>query len=634
MSKKRTLAVLSAIAIGTCVMSGVMAKPFKSFADEQPKVYSNYFDYDENELTLTEDFTSNKVSDGKSGVLISSVKSGNEAEGVSFTYKGVLSGTFETEFRVLSEKSYQGADDLTYTHGVNGWDTSKPSQSATLYAADSFNPYMDLKEVAFKFTSNTNSNAWFIVYVRGGYSANRADLSSARVFTSTDNADFSMGFTDSLDGIALKGYGLVGNDGWPSASWATTNGAEYTMMDGAFSNTVVNGTSATSMFKFNPETMQVYQNESWQLIRDLSSNAKVASGYQSNFGTLSASDFAGGYTVSVEFTDVTANTTVAGDISGVTTWGDFGYGEANAQYNTFDTAYDRYANMLVYGIKEGDVALSMDSSLIVDSSAFSGNAYAYANKDFKAEVGQTVDVTPVVKDVKLGDIAYSGTVTWTNLTDNTNGIVEAVEGKYNLIPATCGKYLVNYGAMSPYTSAFAVTFEAYAYGDLVGAKQTTCTEDGNIAYYYCEACDKYYDENKNEVAFENIVISALGHSWVDADCDTPKTCSVCPATEGEALGHSYGDWVITEEPTATEAGTKEKTCGGCGDVVTETIPALGVEDGSSSDKSTSDVPSSESAADNNPQSSAGGCGSVVGGIGLSMALLTVAGPAVLKKKED
>ena len=33
--------------------------------------------------------------------------------------------------------------------------------------------------------------------------------------------------------------------------------------------------------------------------------------------------------------------------------------------------------------------------------------------------------------------------------------------------------------------------------------------------------------------------NALGHSWSDATCTAPKTCSVCGATEGSALGHSY-----------------------------------------------------------------------------------------------
>ena len=42
------------------------------------------------------------------------------------------------------------------------------------------------------------------------------------------------------------------------------------------------------------------------------------------------------------------------------------------------------------------------------------------------------------------------------------------------------------------------------------------------------------------------VVPAIGeHSWVDADCTTPKTCSVCGETEGEALGHSFENYVCT-----------------------------------------------------------------------------------------
>ena len=33
-------------------------------------------------------------------------------------------------------------------------------------------------------------------------------------------------------------------------------------------------------------------------------------------------------------------------------------------------------------------------------------------------------------------------------------------------------------------------------------------------------------------------ISAKGHTWIDATCTAPKTCSVCGVTEGSALGHS------------------------------------------------------------------------------------------------
>ena len=63
------------------------------------------------------------------------------------------------------------------------------------------------------------------------------------------------------------------------------------------------------------------------------------------------------------------------------------------------------------------------------------------------------------------------------------------------------------------------------------------------------------------------------HVWVDADCTTPKTCSECGATEGEALGH---DWEIIseEEATCTANGSTTYECAACGESKTEAIPAL------------------------------------------------------------
>ena len=43
----------------------------------------------------------------------------------------------------------------------------------------------------------------------------------------------------------------------------------------------------------------------------------------------------------------------------------------------------------------------------------------------------------------------------------------------------------------------------------------------------------------------------------------------------ECTTHTFGDWVITEEPTCTTAGTQTRTCSGCGKVETQTIEALG-----------------------------------------------------------
>ena len=74
--------------------------------------------------------------------------------------------------------------------------------------------------------------------------------------------------------------------------------------------------------------------------------------------------------------------------------------------------------------------------------------------------------------------------------------------------------------------------------------------------------------------------SALGHSWRDAICTEPKTCTRCGATEGSALGHSWKDAICTEPKTCTRCGategsalghlwkdatcTEPKTCTRCG----------------------------------------------------------------------
>ena len=39
------------------------------------------------------------------------------------------------------------------------------------------------------------------------------------------------------------------------------------------------------------------------------------------------------------------------------------------------------------------------------------------------------------------------------------------------------------------------------------------------------------------------------HEWTEATCTTPKTCSICGVTEGEALGHDWKDATCTEPKT-------------------------------------------------------------------------------------
>ena len=79
---------------------------------------------------------------------------------------------------------------------------------------------------------------------------------------------------------------------------------------------------------------------------------------------------------------------------------------------------------------------------------------------------------------------------------------------------------------------------------------------------------------------------ALGHSWVEATCTEGKYCSVCLQTIGESLGHSWLNATCTAAQTCSGCGKTEgnplghtwepatctlpETCSACGD--TQSVP--------------------------------------------------------------
>lgn len=69
----------------------------------------------------------------------------------------------------------------------------------------------------------------------------------------------------------------------------------------------------------------------------------------------------------------------------------------------------------------------------------------------------------------------------------------------------------------------------HVYEDLSG-KDATCTEPG----WFESVCTKCGQVISGD-------IPEIPHSYLDATCTDPKTCEMCGATEGDALGHSYGE---------------------------------------------------------------------------------------------
>ena len=68
--------------------------------------------------------------------------------------------------------------------------------------------------------------------------------------------------------------------------------------------------------------------------------------------------------------------------------------------------------------------------------------------------------------------------------------------------------------------------------------------------------------------------SSCNHTWINATCTSPKTCALCGATDGNALGHDWDNGVVTKEPTVDTEGVKTFTCSSCGATRTEVIDML------------------------------------------------------------
>ena len=130
------------------------------------------------------------------------------------------------------------------------------------------------------------------------------------------------------------------------------------------------------------------------------------------------------------------------------------------------------------------------------------------------------------------------------------------------------------------------------YGDLVEEKNATCTIDGVKSYYYCQECDSYFNENKEEVSYNDLIIEAYHMDTVitlgmQATCTKEGLkdgiyCNTCKTNVQEqevipALGHNIVvDKAISA--TCTEPGLTEGShCSRCEDMTVkqEVVAATG-----------------------------------------------------------
>ena len=102
---------------------------------------------------------------------------------------------------------------------------------------------------------------------------------------------------------------------------------------------------------------------------------------------------------------------------------------------------------------------------------------------------------------------------------------------------------------------------------LVPAKDATCTEEGNQAYYICDSCDKWFEDvqGKSEITDKTSVIKpANGHTLSDWKADDNSHWHECECGyKADVAQHSF-KWVVDKEANATQKGAKHEECTVCG----------------------------------------------------------------------
>ncbi len=123
--------------------------------------------------------------------------------------------------------------------------------------------------------------------------------------------------------------------------------------------------------------------------------------------------------------------------------------------------------------------------------------------------------------------------------------------------------------------------DATAHGEhlkMVNAVEATHETSGNILYYHCEECDRYFRDAAatEEITKADTVIPHGEHTYADKwSVDTENHWKECTCGSKTALGkHTFGAWTVTKQPTATEKGERECVCTVCGTPMREELPTV------------------------------------------------------------
>ncbi|MBQ1261981.1 MAG: hypothetical protein IIY01_03540, partial [Clostridia bacterium] len=163
--------------------------------------------------------------------------------------------------------------------------------------------------------------------------------------------------------------------------------------------------------------------------------------------------------------------------------------------------------------------------------------------------------------------------------DYTDGIYQYVfegfdldgDGVVDAIPATS---TVDVSAQAIFTAHCSHSSQS-----LVTEQDPTCTTDG-YGYGVCDHCgEKLEKQILPAKGHDEKILPAVAPTCTEAGLTEGKKCATCgEILEAQksvaALGHSFGDWILTTSPTCTEKGIETRSCS-CGHSETREVAATG-----------------------------------------------------------
>jgi len=194
-----------------------------------------------------------------------------------------------------------------------------------------------------------------------------------------------------------------------------------------------------------------------------------------------------------------------------------------------------------------------------------------------------INCFPVAGDFKIGDVVRVTGVTETYQGENELQVssIEKIGETTPVTPKVVTSTQINDGSVLGQLVTLKGFVVGYEMAD--GLVQTILVRDseGEIARVFIDGyITTSYDVANLSVgcqisatglaSYDNTFVLADGTEMAPRIRVRDRNDVVCTALE-----HTFGEWIVTTQPTCTEPGEKTRTCSACGEVETRVIPAAG-----------------------------------------------------------